>query len=243
MSKFTLEYLFPEISNLYGDPFNVKYLAECIMENGSEAEIIEDELNLPPCFAEKRPDVIYLGPMTEHAQELTINALMPYRDRIRELIDDGVIFFITGNAIEIFIKEIDCEDGTVINALGLFALTAKRKMFARYNSLFLGEFEGLKIVGNKSQFSHSYGDSSLHPFIKVLRGDGTAPGEAYEGIKDNNFLATYLLGPLLLLNPELARYILRLLGIENPVLRFEEEALAAYKIRLSEFENEQTTLQ
>lgn len=243
MNKLTLEYLFPEVSNLYGDPFNVKYLAECIKENGYEVELFEDELNGRPYFTDNEPDFIYLGPMTEHSQELVIKALMPYRDRIRYLIDIGVVFFITGNAIEIFEKEIECEDGTVIPALGLYDFVAKRKMFARYNSLFLGKYEGIKIVGNKSQFSFSYGDSGAFPFIEVLRGDGTAPGEPFEGIEDNHFLATYLLGPLLLLNPGLTKALLRKLGIIDPILKFEDEAFKAYDLRLSEFENEETTLQ
>ncbi len=242
MRKVIIEYLYPEISNLYGDPFNVKYLADCICENGADAEIIEDELNVEPYFKKNTPDVIYIGPMTEHAQELVIARLKPYTERLRELIASNVIFLVTGNAVEIFEKEIDCEDGTVIHALNLYNLTAKRKMFARYNSLFLGEFEGMKIVGNKSQFSHSYGDSSIHPFVKVTRGDGIAPGEGFEGIKDHNFMATYLLGPILLLNPDYTAYILKLIGLNGFKLKYEAEARKAYEIRLKEFENEATTL-
>ena len=242
MRKVIIEYLYPEVSNLYGDPFNVKYLAECVRENGAEATIVEDELNGEPFFKKNIPDVIYLGPMTEHSQELVIARLKPYANRLRELIASDVIFLVTGNAIEIFEKEIDCEDGKVISALNLYNLTARRKMFARYNSLFLGEFEGIKIVGNKSQFSHSYGDSTMNPFIKVTRGDGTAPGEAYEGIKDHNFMATYLLGPLLLLNPDYTVYILKLLNLNFCRLKYESEARKAYEIRLKEFENESTTL-
>jgi len=242
MADKVIEILYPEVSNLYGDPFNVKYLVRCIKENGLSAEVQEDSLNSEPYFVKNRPDLIYLGPMTEHSQELVIERLMPYRARIRELIDAGVVFFITGNAVEIFEKEIECEDGTKIPCLDLYPFIAKRRMFNRYNSLFLGEFEGIKIVGNKSQFTHSYGDTSKYPFIKVTRGDGLAPGEPFEGIKDKNFLGTYLLGPLLPLNPRFTAYLLGLMGIENPKTVFEAEAMKAYEIRLKEFENPTTEL-
>lgn len=242
MSKVIIEYLFPEVSNLYGDPFNVKYLEKCIMENHVECEVIKDELNKEPFFVKEIPSFVYLGPMTEHSQELVINRLMPYKNRIRELIDQGTLFFITGNAVEIFEEKIECEDGSSIEGLGLYPYVAKRKMFARYNSLFLGEFDGIKIVGNKSQFTHSYGDTKQYPFIKVKRGDGLAPGECYEGFIDNNFMATYLLGPLLPLNPLLTKKLLEKLGLSSPKLSFEEEAVKAYEIRLKEFENEQTEL-
>jgi len=242
VDKIVIEYLFPEISNLYGDPFNVKYLEGCIKENGVECDVITDSLNEEPFFSRINPDVIYLGPMTEHSQELAIDRLAKYKDRVAELIKTETIFLITGNAIEIFIKGIECEDGRVIEGLGLYPYTAKRKMFARYNSLFLGEFEGVKIVGNKSQFTHIYGESSDYDFIAVTRGDGLCPGNMNEGIKDNNFMATYLLGPLLPLNPLFTKNILEKLGIDNPKIQFEKEALKAFKIRLKEFENPETEL-
>lgn len=242
MAKIIIEYLFPEVSNLYGDPFNVKFLEGCIKENGLECEVIKDSLNSEPFFAKENPGVIYLGPMTEHSQELVIDRLSKYKERISELIKKGTIFFITGNALEIFIDSIECEDERVIKGLGLYPYVAKRKMFARYNSLFLGEFEGIKIVGNKSQFTHAYGECSDYDFIKVTRGDGLCPGNSNEGIKDNNFMATYLLGPLLPLNPKLTKNILCKLGIDSPKVVYEEEALKAYEIRLKEFENPETEL-
>lgn len=242
MNKITIEYLFPEVSNLYGDPFNVKFLEGCIKVNGYEAVVVKDELNKEPFFVNERPNFIYMGPMTEHAQELVIERLSKYINRIKELISDKVIFFITGNAVEIFEREIDCEDGTIIKGLDIYPYVSKRKMFSRYNSLFLGEFEGIKIVGNKSQFTHSFGDTTKDGFIKVIRGDGFNPSEPYEGIKDRNFFGTYLLGPLLPLNPSLTKYYLKLLGIDNPKVLYEEEAVRAYEIRLREFENEETEL-
>lgn len=242
MSKIIIEYLFPEVSNLYGDPFNVKYLASSVKENGLECDIIEDELTKEPFFVNNTPALIYMGPMTEHSQELVIKRLMPYKERIQALINEGVFFFVTGNATEIFNDKIECEDGSIIDCLGLYPYIAKRKMFNRYNSLFLGEFEGIKIVGNKSQFTHSYGNTGLYPFIKVNRGDGYAPGEAFEGIKDHNFLSTYLLGPLLPLNPALTKWILSGLGLKTPILSFESEAITAYEKRLKEFENPETEL-
>lgn len=240
--KKIIEVLYPEVANLYGDPYNVKYLAQCLEANGCEVEIIEDELSKTPYLADATPDFIYMGPMTEHSQELVIAALKPYVDRIRELIDRDVTFLITGNAPEIFGEAIEQEKADEIPALNLYPMRAKRKMFARYNSLILGEYENMKIVGFKSQFSHSYGDNGAYGFMKVIRGDGSCPGNPYEGILDHNFYATYTLGPILPLNPDFCKFLLQKLGIENPVLRFEEEARKAYEIRLAEFENEKTTL-
>lgn len=249
MAGKVVEMLFPEVSNLYGDPFNMNFLGQCLEASGCEYSIVRDELCQKPYFADAVPDLVWMGPMTEHSQELVIEALKPYKERLLELIRSNTIFVITGNALEIFGKSIECEDGTIIPALGLFDTVARRKMFERYNSIFLGEFERIKIVGHKSQFSHSYHSGNTDPsmlkysgMIQVTRGDGLCPGNEFEGIRYKNFLATYLLGPLLVLNPLLTKWIMTKMGVENPKIAFETEAMNAYNIRLTEFTNPATEL-
>ena len=50
-------------------------------------------------------------------------------------------------------------------------------------------------------------------------------------------MGTYVLGPILVFNPDFTKYLLRLLGVKEPKLAFEKEAVEAYNIRLKEFEN------
>ena len=90
-----IEILFPEICNLYGELENVSYLRKSC----DGAEIIETSVNSVPYFVNEKPDLIYMGTMTEKMQLLVIEKLRPYIGRIRELIDRGVHFLITGNAL------------------------------------------------------------------------------------------------------------------------------------------------
>jgi len=226
-----IEELFPEIANLYGDTGNVRYLRKCL----PAADFVNDYLNEKPYFADKVPGLIYMGPMSEHAQELVIDRLMPYKDRLKELIDLGVVFLLTGNAAEVFWKEILCEDGNSIKGLDLFDFVAKRKMFNRYNRHCMGKMNDLTIVGYKNQFTHTYGDNSDCFFMEVERGDGINPENNKEGVRKNNFIATYLLGPILIQNPYFTEYILKLLGVETPELAFNDTIKAAYERRLSEY--------
>ncbi len=225
-----IEVLFPEICYLYGDLMNVEYLYRCI----PEAEVIRTSLKTSPAFLNGDVDLIYLCSMTEYAQELVIGALRPYKDKIDELIEGGTIFLVTGNALEIFIKDIENEDGSKIEALGLFDLTAKRRMMDRYNSLWLGKFGDIDMVGIKSQFAHSYGDDSESLFMTV-RGAGRNPDVKQEGIRKNNFMATYVLGPLLIMNPLFTKYIMALLGAGDRPLAYEEAVMDSYNLRLEEY--------
>lgn len=235
----TIEVLFPEICSLFGDLSNMKYLLKCV----PEAKRIDTGLKTEPSFLSEPVDMIYMGGMTERSQELVIAALMPYKQQLAERIDQGTIFLITGNALEVFGQYIEQEDGSRIEGLGLFNLWAKRQMMKRYNSLYLGRFEDMRIVGFKSQFSHSYGDNSQMYLFNTERGDGLHPGISAEGIRKNNFMATYLLGPLLVLNPPFTRRLLKLLGVQTPVLAFEAAAEASYRVRLEEFLNPKTKMQ
>ncbi len=227
-----IEVLFPEFCNLYGDISNIKYLKKCLPNAKFYETAFDEEL----IFIKEKVNFIYLGPMTEKMQEKVINKLKPYKERIKELIDENVVFLVTGNAIEIFGKYIENEDGTKIDALDIFDIYAKRDMLHRHNSIFIGNWEDIKVVGFKSQFTFAYGNNENDYFAKVEKGIGLNKESKLEGIQKNNFIGTYLLGPILILNPMFTKKIIEKMGIEDVKLAFEEDTIAAYNQRLSEFE-------
>ena len=229
----TVEILFPEICNLYGDLVNVEYLRMCC----PELEIVRTGLRDEPYFVKEQPTLLYMGTTTEKGQELAIAALMPYKKRLLQLVGKGAVMLFTGNALEIFGKSIECEDGRSIEGLGLHPGVAKRKMMERYNAPYLGTFRDMEIVGYKSQFAHSYIEGDKLGLFETVRGDGLHPGAECEGIRVGNLFATYLLGPFLVLNPMFTKYFLGLMGVKEPAPAFEEAAMDAYRFRLTEFKD------
>lgn len=227
-----IEILFPEVCNLYGDLQNIEYLKRSITE--TDVEIIKTDLKSEPYFVSHDDvDLIYMGTMTEHIQEVVIKVLTPYKARIEELIDKGQLFLITGNAFEVFGEYIECDDGTKIDCLGIFKTHAVRKMLNRYNSLYVGKYGDVDIVGYKSQFTHSYGE--FEPVFDTVRGDGLNPDTKAEGVRKNNFLGTYLIGPLLILNPLFTKELIKMLGLKGETVAYEEAAMEVFNLRLSQY--------
>lgn len=261
-----IEVLFPEICNLYGDLANVRYLKACL----PEAEIVETSLKDEPLFARERPDLIYMGTTTERGQLLAIEALRPYREMLEAAIEEGVNFLLTGNAGEIFAREIVEEGEKVADGLCLLDFSARRKARKRYNSLYLGEFippegasaagekaagekaagekaagasdsEPLKIVGFKTVFGFGYGDLAGQALFTTERGYAMNPDVKYEGIRRGNLFFTYIIGPFLILNPPFTRWFIEhVLGKTGIKLAYEEAAMDAYLTRLKEYSDPNT---
>lgn len=233
MSK-TIELLYPDFCNIYAESYSVEYLEKC----SDEINVIRTMNHDTPAFVNSDVDMIYLGCSPERKQEKIIELLRPHIDRIKELIASGTIFLVTGNAVEIFGKEI--RDGErIIPALDLYDFYSVRKMQdERHNSQYVGSFktpEGdeITLLGHRSQFSFAYGDFGPSRFINIEIGIGMNPETKDEGICENNFFATYSLGPYLILNPPFTKYLLRKMGLDDS-LKFEKEIMEAYEYRLSE---------
>ncbi|MCQ2498936.1 MAG: hypothetical protein MJ133_08110 [Lachnospiraceae bacterium] len=235
-----IEVLFPEICNLYGDLGNIRYIEQSL----KDVEIINTSIKAKPAFVDERVDLIYMGTTTEKGLILAIDALKPYKEKIVELIDKGQFFLITGNALDIFGKYIESDWAEKIEGLGILDTTAKYKMLKRHNSFFVGNYVNhkndkkapCKVVGFKSIFGHTYpgesGKACEGMFVKE-KGIGRNTEETSEGFRINNFMATYLIGPILPLNPILTEELLAEMGHECEAA-FKDTAMKAYKERLDE---------
>ena len=226
-----VEILFQEVCGLYGDSQNPTYLQATL----PDAQFIFTKLTDTPYFAENKPDLIYIGCMSESTQRKVIEKLMPLKARIAQLVDEGIPFLATGNAGEIFAKEINyVTEELTVPGLGFFNLTVKTDLFSRYNAMVLGELEDMKIVGFRSQFSFLYGNNEDFYFLKCLRGAGINKESNLEGMRKKNLICTQLIGPILPLNPLFCEYLIGLTGTKAKAAYYDA-AMDAYNQRLKEF--------
>ena len=227
-----IEIMYPELCCLYGDKGNTKFLQQCL----PDAEFVYTQLNETPHFLSEDIDLCCMYSMSEQSQEWILSRLMPHKDAIKEAMEGGsTLFLLTGNALELLGKYIQREDGSKVEALGMFDTYTVRQAPNRFNTLIQADFEGMTLLGYTSRFAHTHGVTEELAMAKVSIGTGCEKESKLEGIRFGRIIATYLLGPLLVANPDFSKWLLTQLGVSEPKLPFEADLYKAYEVKKQVF--------
>lgn len=221
-----IEVLYSELGNMYGEVYNPMFLEK----STDKIKLIYTKLNEEPYFVKHKVDMIYISNIRDLKMYDVIDKLKLYKDRIKQMIEENIIFLLTGNALEMFGAYI-YENGKKTEALNIFDYYVEKDFNIKYASWVKGKFKNIEIIGHRNQFSKCF--NIKHRFIDVINGTGSDINSNIEGIHYKNFYATYLLGPFLIMNPLFAKYLLKLLGIKD--MKYEKCAMEAYKKRMDYF--------
>lgn len=217
-------HLYYDLLNLYGESGNIKALKKYFESQKINVNIqfvtIDDDIKL------ENIDIIYIGCGTKNNQSIALKHLLKYNDEIRRYIENDGYLICTGNSIELFGKTID-----KTKALDIFNYTSTDEGFRIVDeALFKTDLIDNYIIGFQNQ-ERTIKDMSNHLF-KVIKGTGSYPKSNYEGYLYKNFYGTYLIGPLLVRNPDLLEYICKKIILEKDSnfifqksnLKFEKQA-------------------
>lgn len=198
--KIIIGYLFHDLLNLYGENGNVMALENAFKQQNIQVEVRNLSLNNESWKLDDL-DILYIGAGTELNQMLALNTLLKYKDDINQMIINNRFIISTGNSIELFGKAIK-EDNKQIEALGVFDYIAERtEKRVVSECVFKCDVITDKILGFENRQGIITGIAE--PLFTVEKGYSSDLKSNVEGIKLNNFYGTYLLGPLLVRNPEL----------------------------------------
>lgn len=197
--KITIAHLFHDLLNLYGESGNILALEKALKQQNIDVEIKYLSLDDNHWDLEN-VDFIYIGAGTEHNQMLALNKLKEYSDTIRQHMLNNKYILATGNSIELFGRKIKDNDNE-IDALGLFDYSTERiaKRLVSECIFTYDEIED-KILGFENHQGIIHEIQS--PLFTVEKGFGAEVNSKTEGIKQNNFYGTYLIGPILVRNPK-----------------------------------------
>lgn len=228
-----IEILYPELCCLYGDKGNTLFLQKCL----PDADFIYTQLNDKPLFLSEEIDLCCMYSMSEASQERILERLLQWKEEIAAKFQNGkTLFLLLGNALELFGKHIQREDGSKVTGLGIYDTYTVRHAPNRFNTLIQANFENMTLLGYTSRFSDTYGITEDMCMCKVEIGTGSAPGSKLEGIQQDRVIATYLLGPLLVSNPDFSKWLLTQLGIDDPQLPYADALYESYECKRKEFQ-------
>lgn len=199
-----IAHLYYDLMNLYGDNGNIKALKYQLERQGIKVSI--DFLTIGDKFDFNNYDMLYIGPGTYNNQQLVLKDILRYKKEIKNFIEQNKIVLATGNSIELFGKSIKTLSNKKIKCLNIFE--------------FESEQVDIKLVGetiafNKDIKNHIIGFQNQNSIIKnfnnfwldIKSGIGSNGNSKKEGINYNNFYGTYLIGPILVRNPNLLELI------------------------------------
>ena len=222
-----IEVIYPEFQNVYADLYQVQFLKKC----NPDFEIVYTHYNEEPHFVKNNVDLVFMGSMPDSKIHPCIDKLMPYKDRIKKMVEENTFFLITGNALEVFSAYI-LENNQRNEALGIFDYHIEKNMEHKVITWYVGKFGEIDIVGHKNQYSSC--NDVKNGFIENVKGYGNNSSSTEEGIHYKNFYATYLLGPFLIMNPLFTKYLLKEMDVDSNIA-FEEDLMNAYNDRINYF--------
>ena len=135
-------------------------------------------------------DLVYIGSGTEDNLLIALKHLSKYKNDIKKYIEDNKFMLVTGNSVDMFGKKI--EDNKALNIFDYEVTKGKRKMEEVYHNKILGFI-------NNNSYNSEYSDTDI--------------------IRNNNFYGTYILGPILVRNPELVKQFLN--DLTNKKLKYD----------------------
>ncbi len=211
MKKYTIAHMYPDLMNLYGDRGNLICLQQRMRWYGLECEIksihLQDKLDF------NEIDMLFMGGGSDREQGLVYHDLIQKSDQLLEQINRGLPVLCICGAYQLLGAYYKSHDGKTMDGLGFFPFyTVGRPGRLIGNILIESEINGQRttVVGFENHGGRTYfNDEKLQGLGKVVKGYGNNGEDQMEGMLYQNLIGTYLHGPLLPKNPELADFFIR----------------------------------
>ncbi|WP_099022601.1 type 1 glutamine amidotransferase [Mycolicibacterium palauense] len=197
----------PDVMGTYGDGGNAVVLRQRLHLRGIAAEIVAITLADP---VPESLDLYTLGGAEDYAQRLATKHLLRHPGLQRAAARGAPVLAICA-AIQVLGHWYETSAGERVDGVGLLDVTTSPQ-----ESRSIGEVastplpEGLTepLTGFENHRGGTVLGSAARPLAAVTKGAGNRAGDGYDGAVQGSVVATYLHGPCLARNPQLADHLL-----------------------------------
>ncbi|GED96510.1 type 1 glutamine amidotransferase [Gordonia crocea] len=197
----------PDVMGTYGDGGNALILRQRARMRGIDAAITEITLDDP---VPESLDVYVLGGAEDYAQRLATRHLTRYPG-LQRAAEAGRPVLAICAAIQVLGHWYETSSGEKVEGISMLDLTTAPQAKRSIGELITTpQIEGL--TQPLSGFENHRGGTTLgadaRPLGSVRHGDGNVVGRGIEGAVQGSVIGTYMHGPALARNPELADFLL-----------------------------------
>ncbi|WP_207841720.1 type 1 glutamine amidotransferase [Williamsia soli] len=215
-STLRIGLVLPDVMGTYGDGGNALVLRQRARMRGIDAEIISINLTDP---VPESLDVYTLGGAEDYAQRLATRHLTRYPG-LQRAAEAGRPVLAICAAIQVLGHWYETSAGERVAGISMFDLTTvpqdKRSIGELITEPALDSGLTKPLTGFENHRGGTTLGSDARPLARVKHGVGNGAGEKIEGAIQGSVIGTYLHGPALARNPELADLLLsRALGVDE----------------------------
>lgn len=197
--KITIFHFSPEKLNLYGDRGNIRTLFMRCFWRGIELDVQEVRNIKEADLAQA--DILFIGGGSDREQALVTEDLFSIKSEFKHAIEDGVTALTICGGYQFLGDYYQTPEGEKLKGLGLLDFYTESKPGRLIGNILIDSSVG-RVAGFENHGGRTY--HNYEALGKVVKGHGNNGEDGKEGLVYKNLIGTYLHGPLLPKNPELA---------------------------------------
>ena len=211
-------WMYHDIMDLYGDKGNMMVLKKRCEARGISCTI--DTLGIGEEKDLTQYDLLFLGGGADKEQMMLIEDLLSRKENIKQALNQGTFALLICGGYQLFGQYYISADNKKIEGLKLFDYyteTGDNGSRCIGNIAIKCNLDGREIVAVGFENHGGQTRNVSSPLGNVLSGHGNCFGAKQEGFYNGQVLGTYMHGPLLPKNPEIADFIIyKALKAKNP---------------------------
>lgn len=211
----------PDVMGTYGDGGNALVLRQRLLLRGIPAEIVEITLADP---VPESLDLYTLGGAEDYAQRLATRHLIKHPGLQRAAQRGAPVLAICA-AVQVLGHWYETSAGERVDGVGMLDATTSPQAARTIGELATRPLlAGLteRLTGFENHRGGTVLGPSASPLGAVVKGVGNRSGDAFDGVVQGSVIATYMHGPCLARNPQLADLLLGSVVGELPPLPMPE---------------------
>ena len=206
MRQLHLVQLYPQEMNIYGDTGNLLVLQRRLQWRGIDfrASLVGIGDKLP-----KDADLIIGGGGQDAGQQLVETDLAAKAAELKAMGEAGVVMLMICGMYQLFGDAFITADNETIRGAGILPLFTQAGNERLIGNIVVDSDFG-ELVGYENHSGRTYIEEPARAFAKVVKGAGNNGEDGQEGVRLHNIFGSYMHGPILSKNPQLADGLLGL---------------------------------